>query len=212
MVARDKKGAEVLAVAVGLHKARRLDLALPLSEKAASLLDSPVAHLNLGDLLLSMAEGQPDADKARPYFERAVEEYDRVLKIQPLAIEAVNNKAWVLHSSLGRSREAMELIETILPRVNAALLPGEFYDTVGAIQEAVGRPADAEQSYLEGLKRSPDLAVLHYHYGKLIASDKARGDRAKDHLEKAVAARDQLSPAMADEAVRLVQQIDIESR
>ena len=212
VVARDKKGAEVLAVAVGLHKARRLDLALPLSEKAASLLDSPVAHLNLGDLLLSMAEGQPDADKARPYFERAVEEYDRVLKIQPLAIEAVNNKAWVLHSSLGRSREAMELIETILPRVNAALLPGEFYDTVGAIQEAVGRPADAEQSYLEGLKRSPDLAVLHYHYGKLIASDKARGDRAKDHLEKAVAARDQLSPAMADEAVRLVQQIESEVR
>lgn len=212
VVARDSKGGEILAVAVGLHKARRLDLALPLSEKAATLLDSPVAHLNLGDLLLSLAEGQPDPAKARPYFERAVEEYDRVLKLQPLAIEAVNNKAWVLHSSLGRSQDAMELIESIMPRVNAAVLPGEFYDTVGAVQEAVGRPADAEQSYLEGLKRSPDLAVLHYHYGKLIASDKARGDRARDHLEKAVAAKDQLSPAMADEAVRLVQQIEVEGR
>ncbi|WP_337174386.1 tetratricopeptide repeat protein [Paludisphaera sp.] len=212
VVARDQKGAEVLAVAVGLHKARRLDLALPLSEKAVELLDSPVSHLNLGDLLLALAEGQPDPEKARPYFERAVDEYDRVLKVQPLAIEAINNKAWVLHSSLGRSREAMELIESILPRVNAALLPGEFYDTVGAVQEAVGRVEDAERSYLEGLKRSPELAVLHYHYGRLIASDKARGDRARDHLEKAVAAKDQLSPAMVDEAVRLVQRIEGESR
>ncbi len=212
VVARDQKGAEVLAVAVGLHKARRLDLALPLSEKAATLLNSPVAHLNLGDLLMAVGEGQPDAEKAKPFFERAVAEYDRVLGLQPLAIEAVNNKAWVLHSSLGKSREAMELIDSILPRVNAEVLPGEFYDTVGAVQEAVGRPEDAERSYQEGLKRSPELAVLHYHYGKLIAADKARGDRAKDHLEKAVAAKDQLSPAMVDEAVRLVQQIDVDSR
>ncbi|MDG3002996.1 tetratricopeptide repeat protein [Paludisphaera mucosa] len=208
----DQKGDLLLAVAVGFHKARRLELALPASEKAASLLDSPVAHLNLGDLLLSMAESQPDPAKGRPYFERAVEEYDRVLKIQPGSIEAVNNKAWVLHSSLGRSQEALELVQAILPRVNPAALPGEFFDTVGAIQESVGRTSDAEQSYLEGLKRSPDLAVLHYHYGRLIASDKARGDRAKDHLSKAIAAKDQLSPVMAEEAVRLVNQIDVEGR
>ncbi len=208
----DQKGSLILAVAVGYHKARRLELALPLAEKAAEMLDSPVAHLNLGDLLLSMAESQPETDKARPYFERAVQQYDLVLKAQPTSIEAVNNKAWVMHSSLGQSQQAFELTQDLVKRVNPAALPGEFYDTMGAIQEAVGRPTDAEQSYLEGLNRSPDLAVLHYHYGKLIAADKNRGSRAKDHLAKAIAAREQLSPVMAEDAVRLVQEIGEEVR
>lgn len=206
-------GPRVLAVALGLHKARRMELALPTSEKAAAMLpDSPVAHLNLGDLLLSQAEAQPDAARARPLFERAVEEYDRVLKLQPTSIEAVNNKAWVMHSSLGQSREALELVQSLAAKANPVALPGEFYDTMGAIQESVGRASDAEESYSEGLKRSPDLAVLHYHIGKLIAADKTRGDRAKDHLSKAVAAKDQLTPAMADEAVRLVKQIESDAR
>ena len=203
----DKTGSLILAAAVGYHKAQRLDLALPLAEKAAEMLDSPVAHLNLGDLLLSLAESQPEPDKARAYHERAVAEYDRVLEERPTSVEAVNNKAWILHSSLGRGQEALELIQGLLERVDNATLPGEFYDTLGAIQEAVGRPVDAEKSYQTGLERSPDLAVLHYHYGKLIAADKSRGARAKDHLAKAIAAREQLSPAMAEDAVRLVQQI-----
>ena len=117
-----------------------------------------------------------------------------------------------MHSSLGQSEQALELTQDLVKRVNAAALPGEFYDTMGAIQEAVGRPSDAEQSYLVGLERSPDLAVLHYHYGKLIAADKNRGGRAKDHLAKAIAAREQLSPVMAEDAVRLVQEIGADGR
>ena len=59
---RDKDGSIVLAAGVGYHKAGQFDLALPLSEKAATMLDNPVAHLNLGDLLLSLAESQSDPD------------------------------------------------------------------------------------------------------------------------------------------------------
>ena len=70
------------------------------------MLDSVVAHLNLGDLLLSLAESRPDRTHARPLFVRAVDEYDKVLKLQPGQIEAVNNKAWVLHMYLERSQEA----------------------------------------------------------------------------------------------------------
>ena len=114
----------------------------------------------------------------------------------------------MLHSSLGRSQEALDLAQALVARANPAVLPGEFYDTLGAIQESLGKAGDAEQSYEEGLKRSPELAVLHYHYGKLIAGDKSRGNRAKDHLSKAIAAKDQLSPVMAEEAVRLVGQLD----
>jgi len=212
LLQNDSTGSLILAAAVGYHKAQRLDLALPLAEKAAETLNSSVAHLNLGDLLLSLAETQPEADKARPYFERAVEQYDRVLAERPTSVEAVNNKAWVLHSSLGRSKEALELIQGLVQRVDASALPGEFYDTMGAIQEALGQRDEAERSYQTGLDRSPGLAVLHYHYGKLIAADKDRGARAKDHLDKALAARDQLSPAMAEDAVRLVQQISAGGR
>ena len=78
------------------------------------MLDSVVAHLNLGDLLLSLAESQPDRTRARPLFVRAVDEYNRVLKLQPGQIEAVNNKAWVLHMYLERSQEALEVMKEVL--------------------------------------------------------------------------------------------------
>ena len=58
------------------------------------------AHINLGDLLLSIAESQPDPPEAKAAFAKAVEQYDLVLKVQPNSIEAVNNKAWILHSYL----------------------------------------------------------------------------------------------------------------
>ena len=99
-----------LAVAVGFHKAQQLETALPYAEAAATKLNTPPAHINLGDLLLSIAESQPDHAEAKATFAKAVEEYDIVLKAQPNSIEAVNNKAWILHSYLDRSREALEIV------------------------------------------------------------------------------------------------------
>jgi tetratricopeptide (TPR) repeat protein len=206
-VAADKKGAMVLAAGVGFHKAGQPELALPLSEKAVTMLDSSVAHLNLGDLLLSMAESQADRARARPLFLRAVEEYDRVLKLQPGLVEAVNNKAWVLHTYLGRSQEALELSQGLLRRANPAALPGEFYDTIGFIQESMGRDGDAEASYLQGLRKAPEHPVLNYHFGKLLAKSKSGSARAKGHLAKALANRGQLGPEMARDADHLVQQL-----
>jgi len=204
---RDKEGSLVLAAGVGFHKAAQFELALPLSEKAATMLDNPVAHLNLGDLLLSMAESQPDPARARPMFERAVQEYDRVLKLQPAQVEAVNNKAWVLHTYLGRSQQALELAQGLMKRASPSALPGEFYDTLGAIQESLGRRSEAEQSYQSGLSKSPDHPVLNYHYGKMLAADRNRTVRAKSYLAKALAAKEQLSPAMAHDAEGLIKQL-----
>ena len=205
--ARDKEGSLVLAVGVGFHKAGQLELALPLSLKAAETLNNVVARLNLGDLLLSMAESQADPEKARPIFERANHEYDQVLKLQPDQVEAVNNKAWILHTYLGRSQQAMELAEALLKRVNPAGLPGEFFDTVGAIQESLGHRKEAEQSYQTGLSKSPDHPVLNYHFGKMLAADRTRTGRAKTYLAKALAGKEQLSPAMAHDAEGLVKQL-----
>ena len=107
-----------LAVAVGFHKAQQLEAALPYAEAAATKLNTPAAHINLGDLLLSIAESQPDSAEAKALFAKAVEQYDIVLKAQPNSIEAVNNKAWILHSYLDRSREALDIVVALQKRVN----------------------------------------------------------------------------------------------
>jgi tetratricopeptide (TPR) repeat protein len=205
---RDAKGPLILALAVGFHKAGQLELALPYAQDAAAKLDAPAAHLSFGDLLLTIAESQSDPSTARETFVRAVDQYDRVLKVQPNAVEAINNKAWILHTYLGQSQKALELVLDLQKRVSGTALPGEFFDTLGSIQESVGQTREAEQSYLEGLKRSPQNPVLNFHYGKLLAPARDRMTKARSYLNKALDARDRLSPPMVQEAERLVQQLN----
>ncbi len=206
----DKRGGLELAVALGFQKAGHPDLALPHAQAAATRLDSPAAHLNLGDLLLTIAERETDPAKARGLFERAVEEYSLVLKAQPNSIEAVNNQAWILHNYLDQTKKAFDLVVALRRRVEAEKLPGEYYDTLGAIEESLGKAREAEQAYLDGLKRAPDHPVLNFHFGKLIAGDPGRAIKAKSYLSKALAARDRLSPTMAQEADRLIRLINRE--
>lgn len=200
---RDKTGSLMLALAVGYHKAGRLDQARSWAEKASAKLDAPVVHLNYGDILLSIAEARDEAE-APAYFRKAVEQYDLVLKAQANSVEAVNNKAWILSRYLGESRKALDLALGLLGRVDPSTLPGEFFDTLGSIQEAVGRPREAEESYDKGLRKSPDHPVLNYHMGKLILADARRAGKARGYLEVAQAGRTRLSPSMAAEVDSLV--------
>ncbi len=205
--ARDTKGAMILAVAGGFRAAERFDDALPLAHQAVAKLDSPAAHLALGDLLLSIAEKHADNASSRKTFTEAVAEYDRVLAAVPDSIEAVNNKAWILHTYLGKSREALDLVLALRNRAIPVTLPCEFFDTMGSIQESVGKPADAESSYTEGLKKDDRNAVLNFHFGRLLAADRSRATKARMHLGKALAARDRLTPPMAEEADSLMRKL-----
>ena len=208
LTSNDDQGSMSLAVAVGFHKVQELQAALPYAEAAANKLNTPPAHINLGDLLLSIAESEPDSTKAKDSFAQAVEEYDQVLNVLPNSIEAVNNKAWILHSYLKRTREALDIVVGLQKRVNPSALPCEFYDTLGAIQESIGQIASAEQSYLDGLKKSPEHPMLNFHFGKMIASDRSRAQKARAHLKKAVEKPDRINPQMAKEAIKLVEAID----
>ncbi|HEX8201863.1 MAG TPA: tetratricopeptide repeat protein, partial [Isosphaeraceae bacterium] len=200
----DTKGDLCLALAVGFHKAGQLELALPWAEKAATQLDAPVVHLDFGDLLLSLAEATSEPSGARALFLRAVEQYDLVLKAQANSVEAINNKAWILHRHLGKDAEALELVQGLLRRVERKTLPGEFFDTLGSIQESVGKAKDAEESYAEGLRKVSDHPVLNYHMGRLLASDRGRVGQAGDFLLKAQAAGDRLPREMAADVDRLL--------
>jgi tetratricopeptide (TPR) repeat protein len=194
----------VLAMAVGFQRASQFGLALPLARQAAAKLDTPAAHLALGDLLLAIAEIQPPGEAATRAFNEAIGEYDSVLKKVPDSIEAVNNKAWILHSYLKKSNEALKLAAGLRKRAVPAALPAEFFDTLGSIQQAVGQPRDAEDSYLEGLKKDPKNPTLNLHYGKLLIADASRAAKARIYLDKAAADRGRLSPAAAREAASML--------
>ncbi|MDX2038678.1 MAG: tetratricopeptide repeat protein [Isosphaeraceae bacterium] len=206
--AKDSTGNMQLAASVGFHKTGHLMIALPYAEQASEKLkDNAAAHLNHGDLLLSLAEGERDAAQARGWFEKAVAQYDAVLAKMPTSVEAVNNKAWILHSYLGRSEEALELAAGLTKKVDPAKLPAEFHDTLGTIQLALGRVSDAEESFHHGLRKAPGLPVLNYHMGKLMSATPEKRGRAVAYLEKANAGRDQLTPEMAAELTALMEKV-----
>ena len=205
--ATDAKGNRMLATSAGFSRAGAVEPAIPWAEKAVAKLGSITSRLNLGDLLLTRSEALSDPDQARRLQDRALAEYDKVLAVQPDAIEAVNNKAWILHSYKGESQKALEIAQGLLQRVEPSALPGEFYDTLGAIQEKLGRPREAEESYKKGLGKSPDQPVLNYHMGRLMAADKSRARKAADYLKVAEAASDRLPAEMARTLPSLLKQV-----
>jgi cellulose synthase operon protein C len=202
----DPKGARMLAASNGFSSANQTDQAIPWAEKAAAKLDSAAARLNLGDLLLTQSESQSDLEKARQLQDRALTEYDAVLAAQPNVIEAVNNKAWILHRYRGESLKALELAQGLLQRVDPNALPGEFYDTLGSIQEDLKRPKDAEESYKKGLGKLPEHPVLNFHMGSLMAADPSRARKAADYLKVARAGSERLPADMAGRLASLLKQ------
>jgi len=203
----DTKGDRVLAIANGYSKAGQAELALPWAEKAANLKNNTSAHLGLGDLLLTMSEAQTDQARSRKLLDRALTEYDAILANQPNLVEAVNNKAWILHSYLKRSRDALALAQNLMKRVDPSGLPGEFYDTLGSIQEELGQKTEAEESYKKGLSKSPEHPVLNFHMGQLMMADKGKARKATDYLKVAKAGSDRLPAALADKLNLLLLQV-----
>ena len=197
--AQDSKGGLALAAAVGFHRAGRPDLALPWAEKAGELLDQPMVQLTVGDILLACAEQNPTSADARARFEAAVQRYDRVLAKRPNSIEAINNKAWILHRYLNRNDEALRLASSAAEALEGSGLPADFLDTLGSIQEAAGKRREAELSYARGLRTAPDHPVLNFHMGRILTIQGKDPARAKASLAKAKSAISALPPDMAAE-------------
>ncbi|MBX6312725.1 MAG: tetratricopeptide repeat protein [Isosphaeraceae bacterium] len=205
---KDERGNVCLALALGFHRAGQTDLALPWAEEAARKLDTPTAHLTAGDILLAKAEATSESASARGLFERAVAQYDLVLKADAGSIAAANNKAWILHRYLDRNAEALTLAEGLLQGSDPEALPPEFFDTLGAIYEAARDAAKAEAAYARGLRKAPDHPMLNYHMGRLVAADKARSSQASVYLAKALAGRESLPVAIASEVDDLLKRVE----
>ena len=203
----DAKGDRCAAIAGGYTKANLPELALPWAEKAAATQNSVAAHLGLGDLLLTMSEAQADRARGRKLLDRALAEYDGILAAKPNLVEAVNNKAWILHSYLDRSQDALALAQNLANRVDAVNLPGEFYDTLGSIQEKLGQKTEAEESYRQGLSKAPEHPVLNFHMGQLMMGDKAKARKAVEYLKVAQAQSERLPAELLDKLNLLLLQV-----
>ena len=205
----DTKGNRMLSISTGYSRAGMVDAAIPWAEKAVEKLDSVPARLQLGDLLLTQSEAQRETDKARALQDRALAQFDKILSVKPDVVEAVNNKAWILHRYRDDSKKALELARGLLQRVDPNSLPGEFYDTLGSIQEALNQPKDAEESYKKGLAKLPNHPVLNYHMGKLIAADRSRARKAAEYLKTAQDGSDRLPADMAADLGSLIKRVGL---
>ncbi len=194
----DSRGAFALAAAVGFHRAGHPELALPWAEKAVATLDQPMVHLTVGDILLACAEQNAKSAEAQAWFNQAIDHYDKVLAARPQSIEAINNKAWILHRYLNRNDEALK-VANAANDADPATLPADFHDTLGAILEAAGKHREAESSYARGLRIAPDHPVLNFHMGRLLKRLGKDANRADTCLAKAAAARAELPSDMAAE-------------
>lgn len=205
---KDTTGRLPLAVSVALQRMGMLDEALKLARLATAKSGTPGAWLNQGGILLAMAEASPQANRQQ-VLEEAITAYDNVLTKAPDAVEAVNNKAWILHHYLARHQSASELVESFIRRADPARLPAEFDDTVGSIRESVAQIREAEKAYASGLAKSPAHAMLNYHMGRLVAADPGRRTNAVAYLQKAIAG--QLPEAEATQAKRMLADLQAKS-
>ena len=199
----DKTGKLALAISVALQRGGQYADAVAMARKAAAKADSPGAWLNMGGTLLAFAETSPEGQR-KAIFEESLTAYDKVLAKAPDAIEAVNNKAWILHHHLGRHQSAADVVDTFLKRTDPARVPAEFDDTVGAIREAVAQSRDAEKAYAAGLAKAPAHPMLNFHMGRLISRDPGRKSNAVAYLQKALAGAARLDDSDVAEARRIL--------
>ncbi len=167
-----------LAVAIGFHKARQFELALPYAETAAAKLDTPAAHLNFGDLLLTLAESQTDPNADGPRSSEPSPNTTSCSRLSPTRSRPSTTKPGSFTPTWTSPGRRSSWCSALQKRVSSAALPGEFYDTLGSIQESIGKIRDAEQAYTDGLKKSPEHPVLNFHFGKMIAGDRSRAVKA----------------------------------
>jgi Flp pilus assembly protein TadD len=137
-----------LRSAVELEEGRRLEEAEALYREVLELRPESVrAWVDLGNVL---------SDRSRPNEAEAA--YRRALALDPDDTDALNNLAWLLIETASRPDEAEALA------LRAAALPGparyRAQDTLGRIQLARGRCADAARTFGEALASDslPDAA------------------------------------------------------
>ncbi len=106
--------------------------------------------------------------------------YDEITEREPPDQRYLNNKAWVLGTSLGRESEALEIIDEAVASVGPE---PDFLDTRGVILTRLGRFDEAIRVLSEASQRS-ERPILTYHLAYAYYMD-GQLERFRETLQKA---------------------------
>ena len=154
--------AGVRACLQGGHTGSLLEWLQPLR---AAKGDDPGVRLLYADALTADARRRDDPAA----FERAADEYRKVLADRPDNFVAANNLAWILGEHLGKPHRALEELTRLVPQARAVhpSLPATLLDTVGTLQLRIGRLDAAERFLQAAIDKSPRGMAARFHLGQV---------------------------------------------
>jgi len=94
-------------------------------------------------------------------------------------------------ASGGQGEQALALLDRAIKQ-NPEM--GDAYFSKGLLLMNLKRPAEAEQAMRDGLARSPDAAVGHYHLGRVLL-ESGKAEEAAASFERAIGANPSFEPA-----------------
>ena len=119
--------------------------------------------------------------------DRAIQEYDALLRLDPRALVAANNLASLLVDQKG-DQKSLERALLLTKEFETAAPNPYFLDTLGWIHLKLGHREEALRFIQQAAAKAPEHPVLNYHLG--IAYFKAgHMAEAKTHLQKALASQ-----------------------
>ena len=149
------------------------------------------------DLLESGVKTIPKNEQLRILFattlseagetDRAIQEYETVLRQNPRALVAANNLASLLADRKG-DPQSLDRALALTKEFETSASNPYFLDTLGWVHHKLGHRDEALRLIQQAAAKAPDHPVLNYHLG--IAHFKAgHTAEAKAHLQKAVASQ-----------------------
>ena len=120
-------------------------------------------------------------------IDRAMQEYDTLLRLDPRVLVAANNLASLLADQKG-DQKSLERALLLTKEFETSAPNPYFLDTLGWIHLKLGHQDEALRIIQQATAKAPDHPVLNYHMG--IAYFKAgQKTEAKSYLQKAVASQ-----------------------
>ena len=115
--------------------------------------------------------------------DRAIEEYEALLRLNPRSLVAANNLASMLTDQKG-DQKSLEQALALAKDFDKTAPNAFFLDTLGWVHHKLGNSGQAVHFIQQALAKAPDHPVVNYHLG--VAYFKAgQKAEAKTHLEKA---------------------------
>lgn len=116
-------------------------------------------------------------------IDRAVEEYEVLLRLNPRSLVAANNLASMLTDQKG-DQKSLERALALAKDFDKTAPNAFFLDTLGWVHHKLGNSGQAVHFIQQALAKAPDHPVVNYHLGVAYFKTGQKVE-AKAHLEKA---------------------------